>query len=112
MGEICGQDIFFLFLIFVGVVCLDRGIVMYFVGLLVLSVVGVKRVMDICGGLNIECFSWCEVVYGYLQVLSLNECTDFTMHQFVCVVLCINRYRYRYKYTNRYCQKRYPNILI
>ena len=39
------------FLIFVGVVCLDRGIVMFFVGLLVLSIiVGVKWVvMDICG---------------------------------------------------------------
>ena len=52
-------------------------------------------------------FSWCEVSYGYLWVLSLNECTDFTMYQFVYVVLCINRYRYRYRYTNRYREKRY-----
>ena len=44
------------FLIFVGVVCLDRGIVMFCVGLLVLRVfVGVKWVMDIFG-LNVECF--------------------------------------------------------
>ena len=50
VGEICSQDIFFLFLIFVGVVCLDRGIVMFF-----------------CGAIGVECFCWCEVGYGYLR---------------------------------------------
>ena len=40
----------FLFLIFVGVVCLDRGIVIFFCGVIgVECFVGVKWVMDICG---------------------------------------------------------------
>ena len=44
------------FLIFVGVVCLDRGMLMFFVGLLVLrGFVGVKWVMAICR-LNVQCF--------------------------------------------------------
>ena len=52
-----------------GVVCLGKGIVMFFVGLLVLRFfVGVKWVMDICG-LNVESFSRCQVSHGYLRVL-------------------------------------------
>ena len=48
MGEVCGQDIFFFNIC--GCCLLDRGIVMFFVGLLVLSVfVVVKLVMDVCG---------------------------------------------------------------
>ena len=44
------------FLIFVGVVCLDRGMLMFFAVLLVLrGFVGVKRVMAICG-VNVQCF--------------------------------------------------------
>ena len=107
--KVASQDLFFL--IFVGVVCLDRGMLMFFVGLLVLrGFVGVKCVMAICGA-KCSVFSWCEVGYGYLRVLSLNECTDFTMYRFVHVVLCINRYRYRYKYSNKNNQKRYPHTM-
>ena len=64
------------FLIFVGVVCLDRWIVMFFVGLLVVE--GFCWCEVGYGYLQVKCsvFSLCEVSYGYLRVLSLNECVQ------------------------------------